>query len=66
MEISKGTFVEVYDSCLQKNVIEPIVRIENSSYGELIYTERKNWLGYDERLIERKDIKCIIEKVKPC
>ena len=64
MKIDIGDKVKVYDSCLQHNVIEPVVRIENGSYGELIYTHRENWGGYDERVIRRGDIKEHIRQKK--
>lgn len=63
-EIVIGSMIKVYDACFQCNVVEPVVRIENGSYGELIYTHRKNPLGYDERLVHRKDIKEICKPVE--
>jgi len=57
VKLSVGDEVKVYDSCYQYDVVETIVKIEDGSYGELIYTVRGNWLGYDERIIRRSDIK---------
>lgn len=62
MKINIGDKVTVYDGCLQCDVMEPVVRIEKGSYGELIYTHRKNWLGYDERCITRDRIKNIVNE----
>ena len=64
MELNIGDKVTVYDGCLQRNVLEPIVKIVNGSYGELIYTQRENPLGYDERIIRRGDIKEHIRQKK--
>ena len=64
MELNIGDKVKIYDSCFQYDVIEPIVRIVNSSYGELIYTQTKNPLGYDERIIRRENIKEHIRQKK--
>jgi len=62
MDVKVGSLIRIYDSCIQKDVIEPVVRIiEDSSYGKLIYSARENWLGYDERLSQIENIKEVMK-----
>lgn len=62
LKLCKGQKIEVYDGCLQTSVIEPVVRVEESkSYSTVyIYTERDNWIGYDERLSTPEDVRRVV------
>ena len=64
LQIKPGQKIRVYDGCLQCDVIEKVVRIEESkAYNTVyIYSERGNWIGYDERLSTPRDIKGLIVK----
>jgi len=52
LKLKIGQKIRVYDGCSQCDKIEPVVRVvESKTYNTVfIYSKRKNWVGYDERL----------------
>ena len=65
LQIKPGQWIEVYDSCWQRSVREKVVRVMKSNpiYKTVyIYSVRKNWGGYDERLSTPNDIKRIFKR----
>ena len=68
MLIEPGDMIKVYDDCFQRNVVEEVVRVENSHriYNTFyIFSKRDNWQGeYDERLSTPDKIKKVFKKAE--
>jgi hypothetical protein len=61
--VTVGDKILFYDSYLLKDLIELVVRIESSFFGDVVFTKRENGNGCDERIVKKENIKEVIINV---